>query len=252
MGGGSTESKTEIPAWLENAARENIAMGNDVAGVGYTPYYGPDVAAFTPMQQAAFQNTGQAANAFGMAGGGLRGMEGMPQAQQFAGGISGYSSAPMFEQTMAALEANNPGQMAAIRNMFINPQTGVGGYQQQIAALAQQAKQAEQAVNQNRGGGYAGGGNAGGGFQGPNPNGAAGYGAGGYTSVGDMFDGGGAGVSGGQSGGVRRRRAKRLRPVGRRLQCGPWRHTASNGGAKHRRFYEPISEYGDRSGSWRP
>jgi hypothetical protein len=54
-------------------------------------------------------------------------MEGMPQPQQFAGGVSGYSSAPMFAETMAALEANNPGQFAAIQKMFINPQTGAGG-----------------------------------------------------------------------------------------------------------------------------
>jgi hypothetical protein len=124
MGGGNTTQKTEIPAWLENASRGNIAQGNQVAGLGYVPYFGPDVAAFTPMQQASFQNTGQAANAFGMAGGGMSGMEGMPQAQQFAGGVSGYSSAPMFQETMAALEANNPGQFAAIQRMFTNPQTG--------------------------------------------------------------------------------------------------------------------------------
>jgi hypothetical protein len=124
MGSGSTTQETTIPKWLESAAQDNIAQGQDVAGLGYVPYFGPDVAAFTPMQQAAFQNTGQAANAFGMAGGGMTGMEGMPQPQQFAGGVSGYSSAPMFAETMAALEANNPAQFAAIQNMFINPQTG--------------------------------------------------------------------------------------------------------------------------------
>ena len=208
MGSGKTTQKTEIPAWLENASRANIALGNDVAGVGYVPYYGPDVAAFAPMQQASFQNTGQAANAFGMAGGGLTGMEGMPQPQQFAGGVSGYSSAPMFAETMAALEANNPGQFAAIQNMFIDPQTGAGGYQQQVEA-AQAAQRAAAVAQQNAGlnrdpyGGYQDGPNSGG-FQGPNQNGDVGYGLGGYTSIGDMFDGGGAGVSGGQySGGGR-------------------------------------------------
>jgi hypothetical protein len=124
----------------------------------------------------------------------------MPQPQQFAGGVSGYSSAPLFSETMAALEANNPGQFAAIQNMFINPQTGVGGYQAQVAA--QQAAQAAQAQQRDFGGGGAAdqgfGGRGAGGFQGPNPNGDVGYGAGGYTSFGDMSDRGGAGVSGGQ------------------------------------------------------
>jgi hypothetical protein len=135
------------------------------------------------MQQASFQNTGQAANAFGMAGGGMTGMEGMPQAQQFAGGVSGYSSAPMFQETMAALEANNPGQFAAIQNMFIDPQTGDGGYR----TPAQSRPVAAQYGGGNNGrpsggvGGYNGG---------PAPSG------GGFTSIGDMFDGGGAGSSG--------------------------------------------------------
>jgi hypothetical protein len=181
MGGGSETNKTEIPAWLEGAARGNIAQGQDVAGLGYVPYFGPDVAAFTPMQQASFQNTGQAANAFGMAGGGMTGMEGMPQAQQFAGGVSGYSSAPMFQETMAALEANNPGQFAAIQNMFINPQTGAGGYQPPAQAPEQ------------GGGGRQGSGGGGSNYRPMMPSG----GGGGYTSIRDMYDGGGAGSSGG-------------------------------------------------------
>ena len=190
MGSGSQTNKTEIPAWLENASRDNIAMGNQIAGLGYVPYYGPDVAAFTPMQQASFQNTGQAANAFGMAGGGMTGMEGMPQAQQFAGGVSGYSSAPMFQETMAALEANNPGQFAAIQNMFINSQTGAGGMQPQM--------QTQQAPQQ-----FGGGGGDGGRFAAPSGGGGGGS-IGGYSSIGDMFNGGGAGASGNQySGGGR-------------------------------------------------
>jgi hypothetical protein len=204
MGSGSTTNTTSVPAWLEGAARENISQGNEVSQIGYTPYYGPDVAAFNPMQQAAFQNTGQAANAFGMAGGNLTGMEGMPQAQQFAGGVSGYSSAPMYAEALAQLEANAPGQFAAIQNMFIDPQTGAGGYQSPV--------QAQPAAPQYSGGGGGGGGGYrpmmpsgdGNRFEGPNRNGDVGYGAGGYTSIGDMFDGGGAGVSGGAySGGGR-------------------------------------------------
>jgi hypothetical protein len=195
MGGGSTEQKTEIPAWLENASRSNIAQGNKVANLGYVPYYGPDIAAFTPMQQASFQNTGQAANAFGMAGGGLTGMEGMPQAQQFAGGVSGYSSAPMYEEALAQLEANAPGQFAAIQSMFINPQSGAGGYQPPVQARPVAAQYG--GGNNGRQAGGVGGYNGG-----PAPSGGGSIG--GYTSIGDMFDGGGAGSSGNQySGGGR-------------------------------------------------
>mgnify|MGYP003644267725 CR=1 FL=1 len=49
--GGTTSGSTEIPAWLENAAIENINKARDVSQIGYVPYYGPDVAAFSPMQK---------------------------------------------------------------------------------------------------------------------------------------------------------------------------------------------------------
>ena len=200
-GGGSTTSEVSIPQWLEDASRENIAFGNQAANIGYTPYYGPDVAAFTPMQQAAFQNTGQAANAFGMAGGGMTGMEGMPQAQQYAGGVTGYSSAPMFEQSMEALQQNRPGQYDAINSMFMDPQTGQGGYMPPPPV--------ETSPFASFGGFGGGGGDGSGGarardlargtytqgqsFQGPNLNRDVGYSTGGYSSLRDVFDGGGAG-----------------------------------------------------------
>ena len=52
---GSTESKVKIPEWLEAAARSNLGKAQDIASIGYTPYYGADVAAFNPMQTAGFQ-----------------------------------------------------------------------------------------------------------------------------------------------------------------------------------------------------
>jgi len=121
--GGSTSSTVTIPQYIEDAARANLAKANEISKIGYTPYYGPDVAAFTPMQQAGFQNTAGMADAFGLAGGGT-GMEGMPAPTTYAGGIQGYSSAPIFEQSVAELEARRPGQYAAINAPFIDPVTG--------------------------------------------------------------------------------------------------------------------------------
>ena len=121
--GGSTSSTVTIPQYIEDAARANLAKAEEISKIGYTPYYGPDVAAFTPMQQAGFQNTAGMADAFGLAGGGT-GMEGMPTPTTYAGGIQGYSSAPIFEQSMAELEARRPGQYAAINAPFIDPVTG--------------------------------------------------------------------------------------------------------------------------------
>jgi len=120
--GGSTSTSVQVPAWLEGAAQQNLARADRVAQLGYTPYYGPDVAAFSPMQQAAMQGTNQAALAFGMPS--VDAMAGMPQAQTFAGGVQGYSSAPLYQQSVEALAANDPGLYRAMGQMFIDPNTG--------------------------------------------------------------------------------------------------------------------------------
>lgn len=181
--GGSKSTSVQIPAWLEQAAQGNLARADQAAQIGYTPYYGPEVAAFTPMQQAAMQGTNQAASAFGMA---APTDTGMPQAQTFAGGVQGYSSAPMYEGALAALQQNAPGQYNAIRNMFLDPQ-GTGAYTPSTPAPA--APAAPDASNL---------------FAIGTDNGNQSYGqptatqSGGFTSFSDMFDGGGPGSAGNQ------------------------------------------------------
>lgn len=119
--GGSQTTSVQIPKWLEDAARTNIARGDVISTIGYTPYYGPDVAAMTPSQIAAMQGTNQAANAFGLDT--VDPMAGMPQAQNF-NGMAAYSSAPIYEQSLAELQARAPGQYEALRAPFIDPVTG--------------------------------------------------------------------------------------------------------------------------------
>jgi hypothetical protein len=96
MGRGSTTTEVKVPEYLENAARQNIDLGNQISQIGYVPYYGPDVAAMTPMQMAA------------------------------GGGMAAYSSAPLYEQSLAQLQARRPGQFAALQAPFLNPFTGAG------------------------------------------------------------------------------------------------------------------------------
>ena len=124
--GGKQTTKVEIPKWLERAAKQNLARADEIATLGYVPRFGPEVAAFSPMQQASFANTGQAAGAFGLPGGGMTGMEGMPAPTQFAGGVQGYSSTPLYNEMLSALQANAPGQYDFIRGMFLDPTTGAG------------------------------------------------------------------------------------------------------------------------------
>lgn len=151
--GGSQTTQVEIPKYLEDPIKQNIAQAQDMAKIGYIPQYGPDVAGFTPMQQAAFANTNQAAQAFGMSGVNTQPqyapMTQQPQAAQSSGGKGGgepqqqqmqmqqidpytgmpmlrqgqmgYSSGDIFEQQRGELAARRPAQYSALESNFIDP-----------------------------------------------------------------------------------------------------------------------------------
>jgi hypothetical protein len=127
--GGSTTSSVTIPEYIEEAARRNLAKAEGISQIGYVPYYGPDVAAFTPFQQAGFQQTADVASAFGLASPTAQAdvMGGMAPPTQYAGGVSGYSAAPMYEQSVAELAARRPAQKEFIDSFFIDPVTGQVG-----------------------------------------------------------------------------------------------------------------------------
>lgn len=60
MGGGTpatqtTISKTELPPWLEDITKENLAKASEIADRPYQAYGGALTAGFTPEQQQAFQ-----------------------------------------------------------------------------------------------------------------------------------------------------------------------------------------------------
>ena len=131
-GGGQT-TRVEIPEYIEGPARRNLQRAEQLAQVGYMPYYGPSVAAFTPMQTQAMQSTADAAAAFGLAPQ-MDVMAGMPQAQDF-GGVQGYGTGQMFEQALADLAANQPGQAAAFNRLFTGPQAGGQGLLGQVGPM---------------------------------------------------------------------------------------------------------------------
>lgn len=115
--GGSTTSAQEIPDWMRQPAERNIARAEQAQQIGYQPYYGLDVAAMNPTQMAAGQATIDAAQAFGMAPQGLTAYQGMAQ-PEMVGGMRGYSSAPMFEQAVAAGGVADPTQQQIYNTLF--------------------------------------------------------------------------------------------------------------------------------------
>ena len=123
MGKGGSSTNVEIPDYIENAARNNLARADFVSKLGFVPQsFGPTVAAFTPMEMSAFGNTAQAADAFGLgAPTGADVFGGMGAPTTYADGIRAYSAAPLFNQTMNEFAAARPGQFNAINSMFIDP-----------------------------------------------------------------------------------------------------------------------------------
>ena len=104
--GGKKTEETTIPDWLRGPAQRNLERAEAVQQIEYMPYYGPDVAAFTPAQNAAFDTNISAAEAFGLVApnSGLTATSGMPTPTDWDG-FTGYSSQPIYESALAELQA---------------------------------------------------------------------------------------------------------------------------------------------------
>ena len=124
-GGGSSTTEATVPKFLETGYQQGIGMGRDLSAMPYTPFYGPDVAAMSPLEQASFQGTDVMASAFGMPT--TNGQQYLPAPTQFEGGAMGYSSAPIFEQAVSELETRRPAQADYYNSFFIDPMTGEMG-----------------------------------------------------------------------------------------------------------------------------
>lgn len=121
--GGRENTDATLPGFFETAVQQGIGMGTDASQVGNVVYRGPDVAAFSPMQNAAFQGTQQAASAFGMD----PGQGNYMPAPVEAGGAMGYSAAPIYDQAMQNFQQAAPGQADYIASFGIDPVTGQVG-----------------------------------------------------------------------------------------------------------------------------
>ena len=128
MGKGGSSTTTEIPYWLEDAAKRNLNQADRISRIGAVPMsYGPTVAAFTPMQNSSFLNTANAASAFGLdAPTGTAITGGMPAPTNY-GGVSGYSAKPIYDAITGEFRADRPAQASYIDSFFINPFTGTTG-----------------------------------------------------------------------------------------------------------------------------
>lgn len=139
----TTTTKVELDPAIKKAAMENLDVADEVAALGYTPYTGNTVAAFSPQQMAAMKGVDQAASAFGMpsavnwqqSGGRMSepnkmsskdiytALTGLPPPTTDAAGVRGYSALPIYNEAVNNIPA---AQLAAIRSFVMDPETGEG------------------------------------------------------------------------------------------------------------------------------
>lgn len=118
--GGSSSTEVEVPSWIEGPAKEMLNRSVDMAKMPYLNWQGPNVAA---LDDGAMRGRAAMRGAFGMDSS----VPYMPQAQEFAGGIRGYSAAPLYDANMATLRERYPGAMEYHDSFFIDPVTGLPG-----------------------------------------------------------------------------------------------------------------------------
>jgi len=125
MGSSRSTQSTELPEWYATAAKEAISRANQIYELGRTPYTGVDVVAVNPYEQAASRNVGSMASAFGLDAPAELSMGGMPTVT--SGGVTGYSSYPMYVADMERLKEQRPDQYEYFARMTgFDPITGAG------------------------------------------------------------------------------------------------------------------------------
>lgn len=135
--------RTEIPAWLEDVTKENIARADAISNEPYQAYPGQMLAGFAPEQEAAFnyaqQGVGQTAPVYGQAINQLTGQLYYQPGDVQPGQVSAQSvNAPTFTQ----------GDVSAYMNPFISNVEDAalsrlaGATQQGINRIGDQALQA--------------------------------------------------------------------------------------------------------------
>lgn len=148
MGGKQSSTQVQeqrLPPWVEEAARENLDIANEVFAMGYTPNFTKSVAALTPMQENSVLATNSAAQAFGLPSTNFRNVNrrrlrndsplltreeqlsmllGMPPPTTTEGGFRGYSPEPVYNESLEYTAGRFPAQEAMRRSFTMDPVTG--------------------------------------------------------------------------------------------------------------------------------
>lgn len=119
----TTVQENKIPRYLEEAGQLAVEEAKKIKEMGYLPYFGPEIAAINPYEQAMAQNVGGMASAFGLAAPAAMDMSGVSTAT--SGGVSGYTTAPAYFAALERLKETRPDQYEFFANLGrFDPITG--------------------------------------------------------------------------------------------------------------------------------
>lgn len=104
----TTVQENKIPRYLEEAGQLAVEEAEKIKEMGYLPYFGPEVAAINPYEQAMAQNVGGMASAYGLAAPAAMDMSGVSTAT--SGGVTGYTTAPAYFAALERLKETRPDQ----------------------------------------------------------------------------------------------------------------------------------------------
>ena len=119
----TTVQENKIPAYMEEAGKLAVEEAKKIKEMGYLPYFGPEVAAINPYEQAMAQNVGGMASAFGLAAPAAMDMSGVDT--MTSGGVTGYTTAPAYFAALERLKETRPDQYEFFANLGrFDPITG--------------------------------------------------------------------------------------------------------------------------------
>ena len=127
MGGGGkggSESETKLPAWYEDAAKNQIAQAEAVSKQPFTPFQGGQVAGFTPQTENAMQSISDWSSTL-MGTPKVDAMAGVAKPNFSEGGIEGYSSFPGYQAELKRMKEKFPGAYKYATSFTADPVTGV-------------------------------------------------------------------------------------------------------------------------------
>tara|TARA_S200002703_G_scaffold60664_1_gene52515 strand:+ start:2015 stop:2779 length:765 start_codon:yes stop_codon:yes gene_type:complete len=131
--GGSQSSQVQIPGYMEDALRQQLARAQAVQNMPYAPIMGPTMAGFTSGQKAGMESQAALAQRMGIIPQEYDVASGyMPGAIDVGNGLTAYASYPGAKERVISAFEENPALQRSYESLYANAPT----YQDLMTAQA--------------------------------------------------------------------------------------------------------------------